>query len=187
MLDYLLSLDASAFEWINQVGAFQLGDWFFPTITDLHKTLGFKLTVFPGLLALLYYFHRKTWFSAFLFTISFTAISDMIGTYLFKKLVQRPRPFETLSEVIQRCPAGGFSFVSNHAMNTFTYCTFLGCLFPKMRWPLWGVALVTSYSRVYCGVHYPLDVICGGAMGIGLGFLAHALFSRYKESQWPKF
>lgn len=111
----------------------------------------------------------------------------MIGSQLIKKLVQRPRPFDSLPEAIQRCPAGGYSFVSNHAMNIFTICTFLALVFPRARWFLFVLALAVSYSRVYCGVHYPLDVMIGGILGVLVGSLAHYALSRYKEGPWPKF
>lgn len=185
-MDWLINLDISVFHVINRDWVSSFGDWFFPALTDLHKNPYFLFVLLPGLWAIFFFLRRPVWFLTYFTLIFATSTSDMIGSQVIKKLVQRPRPFDSI-EVIQRCPAGGFSFISNHAMNIFTICTFLGLTFPKAKWPLFALAALVSYSRVYCGVHYPLDVLIGGILGIGVGFLAHYALSRYKEGPWPKF
>ncbi len=187
MIDWLLGLDATLFLSVNRDWASSLTDIFFPFLTDLHKRPVFLAIALPGLMAIFYFYRRATCGLTFFFLIFATAFSDFFGSQFIKKLVQRPRPFDTIPETIQRCPAGGFSFISNHAMNIFTFCTFLALVFPKARWPLLVLAFLVAYSRVYCGVHYPLDVICGAMLGIGVGSLAHYGLSRYKERPWPKF
>jgi len=67
---------------------------------------------------------------------------------------------------------GNFGFVSAHAANAFALTVFLTKLSGEksiaILMTIW--ALLTAYSRIYVGVHFPLDVICGGIMGALLGW-----------------
>lgn len=98
------------------------------------------------------------------------ALGDTLGRFA-KHFWQRPRPFEAGIDAIQRSGAGGFSFPSNHAVNMFCTAFFLSSFFPKGRWVFISIAFLVAYSRVYNGVHYPLDVICGGMLGSFCGIL----------------
>ena len=78
--------------------------------------------------------------------------------------------------LIERC--AGYSFMSAHATNHFALAMFFSFCFQKQKWLLpamlfWAFAI--SFSQVYVGVHYPLDVIAGGCTGALFG----VAFSRY--------
>ncbi len=49
------------------------------------------------------------------------------------------------------------------------FCSFY---FKENRWIFYTLASLIAYSRVAVGVHYPLDVVCGGFLGIGFGYIA---------------
>jgi undecaprenyl-diphosphatase len=74
-----------------------------------------------------------------------------------------------------------YGFVSSHAANSFAIFAFTSLIF-KNRWftlliILW--ALLFSYSRIYAGMHYPLDIICGAVLGwlVGIGFYKILMFT----------
>jgi undecaprenyl-diphosphatase len=59
-----------------------------------------------------------------------------------------------------------FSFPSSHATNIFTGMIIFSFVYPKLRIGLLAVAALVAYSRVYVGVHYPLDIVAGTALGV---------------------
>lgn len=173
MLDFILSLDKSLFVLINSQWTAAWADQFFPFITDLHKTPFFKFILVPVILSLFIWRRGlKKGLIIFFFALLSVSISDGVGNWAFKKTVQRPRPANTQGlEVQVRAPFGGYSFVSNHSTNMFSFASFTGAIFPPAAVPLYGLATVIAYSRVYNGVHFPTDVICGGLLGILFGLL----------------
>ncbi len=173
MLDYLVSLDKSLFVLINSQWTAGWADHFFPFITDLHKTSFFKYFLVPFILALFVWRRGlKKGLLIFFFAVLSVSISDGFGNWALKKQVQRPRPAETQGLVVQvRAPFGGYSFVSNHSTNMFSFAAFTSTLFPPAALPLYTLATAVAYSRVYNGVHFPLDVICGGLLGMIFGLL----------------
>jgi len=58
------------------------------------------------------------------------------------------------------------SFPSGHAATSFACATVLAWAFPRLAVPLYLLAAAIAFSRVYVGVHYPLDVLAGAALGV---------------------
>ena len=124
-----------------------------------------------------------------LFIIIGITLADQISVHLFKNLFQRLRPchepaLEGLVHLVKGECGGMFGFVSSHATNSF-YVALLSLLFIRKRWftillVLW--ASVVGYSRIYLGVHYPGDVICGSILGalIGWGIYELYIYTDYK-------
>jgi membrane-associated phospholipid phosphatase len=117
------------------------------------------------------------------------SISDFTSSTLIKKQVGRIRPCNdpAMTSVIARVSCGsGYSFTSNHAANHFTVAVFLiGILGPLRRWikpVLLGWASLVALSQVYVGVHYPLDVIAGAFLGIGIGAGCAGIVKRWGGS-----
>ena len=117
--------------------------------------------------------------------ILLVVVSDQLTSSFMKPFFGRFRPCHDpeighLIRIITRC-GGEYGFVSSHAANSFSVSTFFVLLFGKtyrFAWWLLLWPLLFSYSRIYLGVHYPLDVLCGALVGIGLGYLGFILTRR---------
>ena len=171
-MDSIQSLDEGLLNLINSVWTHPWLDTFFPAITDLHKVLWFQILIIVLILSLFIYKFKKQAFFVFLCLALALSFSDLIGNRAFKKVFERPRPGDVPSNsVIVRSPYGGYSFVSNHTTNMFCLAKFSGDLIPQLRLPLYVAAVITGYSRVYNGVHYPTDVFAGGILGYFIGLI----------------
>lgn len=188
-MNEIIELDKQAFLYLNSLGT-NSWDWFWLAISErtywiplyflllylLYKTIGIKRTAL--VLAL---------------TLLMVLFTDQI-TNLFKDGFQRLRPcfheeFEGLMRGVGCARRGQFGFTSAHASNHFAIALLLGLILKhKYKWFLpvliiW--AALISYSRIYLGVHFPLDVICGGAMGLLFGFgifkLYNWILAKYPE------
>lgn len=107
---------------------------------------------------------------------------------ILKHTVQRLRPSNdpALSSLVHVFfnKGGLYGFVSAHAANTFAIATFTSLFFRNRRYTLFIFpwAMVISYSRIYLGVHYPGDVLCGAMIGVGVGVGIFKLLN-YAESR----
>jgi undecaprenyl-diphosphatase len=157
------SLDAAIFHWINQQGRNSFFDWFMPFITDLKN-----FSVVLGVLAVWVLWRERKAGVAFLVFIGLTlALTDQFSSALLKNWVGRIRPCHVLADVrmLTDCNTS-YSFPSSHAVNIFAAAFFLAQPLKRFSPLIFAIAAAVGYSRVYIGIHYPLDVI-GGA-GIGL-------------------
>jgi len=90
-----------------------------------------------------------------------------------KLIVKRPRPFKTYDFIRAKDKVGPFSFPSGHTTFAFAAATSLSLAYPK--WfvvaPAYLFAGLAAYSRMYLGVHFPLDVFGGLVIGVGSSIL----------------
>jgi len=146
-------------------------DAFFTLFTSM-------ITWIPLYLMILYLVFKKYnqhGFWILLFLIVSVVLSDQLSV-LVKDLVHRLRPSHEpilLGRLNLPTGEGGlYGFVSSHAANVFSFAFLMGLLTQNRRLfiVLLGWSFITIYSRVYVGVHYPLDVICGAIIGTLIGF-----------------
>ncbi|HZV13353.1 MAG TPA: phosphatase PAP2 family protein, partial [Candidatus Kapabacteria bacterium] len=93
-------------------------------------------------------------------------LTDQISAHFIKPFIDRLRPCHALPNVINLGGCGaGSSFPSTHATNLFGMAVVLTAFFPRGRFLYFMYALLVCYSRIHIGVHYPLDVVSGAALG----------------------
>ncbi len=116
-------------------------------------------------------------------------LADQLSSSVIKPIVMRWRPthdptFLQTIDTVHGYTGGRFSFVSSHAANTFSLFVFLSLLLRSrlMSIFLFVWALLSSYSRIYLGVHYPGDILCGALLGMTVGafvyFVYHIIYLR---------
>ena len=100
-------------------------------------------------------------------------ISDQISSGLIKEQVQRLRPshafeLKNMVHLVNGYSGGRFGFVSSHAANSFGFAFISSTLFRNRKYTslIFCWAVLVSYSRMYLGVHYPLDILGGALVGI---------------------
>lgn len=95
--------------------------------------------------------------------------ADGIATGL-KELIGRPRPYvdNPLPEPLLTTHLD-VSLPSGHAATSFAGATLLALAWPRWFLPLYLLALAIGLSRVYVGVHYPLDIVAGALVGVVVG------------------
>lgn len=181
IFSFILDIDYKLFNLINQSSATALQDQFFPFITDLHQNIYFKWSVLLFVAVLFLRKFQRLGLTLFLLLFLAVGFSDFMGAKV-KNHYLRLRPFEN-SEItaVQKSPAGNKSFYSNHASNMFTFATYTSAFFPAAAVPLYTVASIVGYSRIYNGVHYPTDVFAGAFMGILWGLLFSSLAKRMQR------
>ena len=105
------------------------------------------------------------------------------GANFFKDSFQRLRPCyndslkDSLRLVKENC-GGKYGFFSAHASNSFSLAIFFGLLFKnKIRYIILltlAYASLISFSRIYLGVHFPIDIIIGSSFGLCVGFIMYS-------------
>lgn len=150
---------------IQKVLSTKFLDYFFLTMTDLHLQRGFQIFIIAPLIFYWIWKDRKKGVSRLFGLITTLAIVDFFCGQVIKKCFARPRPFVEVSEIIQKSPASGFSFVSNHSANIVCLAFFMSNFFPQWRKFWWALAILVGFSRIYNGVHYLTDVMVGALIG----------------------
>jgi undecaprenyl-diphosphatase len=112
--------------------------------------------------------------------------ADLV-TMGFKEVFGRPRPFEDLpaADPLLRATVGE-SLPSGHASTSFAGALVLAYLVRRAIPALFALAALIAFSRVYVGVHYPLDVVAGAVVGLAVALAAIALLrARRRTSEDP--
>lgn len=186
MIDTLLSLDTQLFVFLNGLGSSSFDSlWLFIT-----KQTNWT----PLFILLLYFIYSKLCKKQLLYVLFFMAVlilfSDQV-TNLFKYTFQRLRPcsnpeINTIIRVVKS--SSTYSFFSGHAANSMATSVFIYNVlkpFYKHMYILFLWPLIFAYSRIYLGLHYPLDIVCGYLFGIGTGILFFKIYKFAQQKYFP--
>src|SRR6201993_1716763 len=195
-------MDKTLLLFINREWTNPFLDWLMATFTSFDVWMPILLAV---VLLLLWRgnFQARSFVVVTLLTIGFT---DGVFTQSMKKLVDRPRPSQALAGVREvslekatpailgvwrpvqvslsnppRGPVIGRSFPSGHAMNNTVIATLAILFFGRLGALYIIPAAIVSYSRIYCGSHWPSDVFVSIILAIGFSLIAASILNMVYE------
>lgn len=183
-LPFFMLLD-KADKWLMEVLNFNGGsvlDSFFYYISS-------KMAWIPiGIIFLFALLSSKKYRSNTLFIVIAIAltvtIADQVSSSIIKPTIERLRPshcdeISSVLHFVNNYRSSRFGFCSSHAANATGVFVFISLLIRKkvVIYPLLAWTLLVCYSRIYLGVHYPGDIICGGLVGVGAGTFVFRLYT----------
>ncbi|MFR8548507.1 MAG: phosphatase PAP2 family protein [Lachnospiraceae bacterium] len=168
-MEGLVALEGSVLLWIQDC---LRADWLSPFVVTYTKlgNLGF-IWILLSLTLLCFRKTRRAGVAGLLGLMFSLILNNMI----LKNLFARTRPYEVIDGLILMTgKASDFSFPSGHAGSSFAaataiVCSLKGC---RWRWIVLAMAVLMAFSRLYIGIHYPSDVICGALTGALCGAAA---------------
>ena len=153
-------------------------------------------TWIPLFACLLYAVVRNNTWRSSLLIIVMTALLVLICNYFSsgfcKPFFHRLRPSQEpelakVIDLVNGYRSGLYGFISSHASNTFGISVFFSFLFSnkKVSPLLLLYACLASYSRIYLGVHYPLDILMGALWGVSCGVAFYFLYRWLNRRLYP--
>tara|TARA_B100000767_G_scaffold275693_1_gene314387 strand:+ start:4214 stop:4801 length:588 start_codon:yes stop_codon:yes gene_type:complete len=189
MFNQLLDWDTSLFIFLNGLGT--------PYFDSLWMLITHKASNFIVYLFFSFYFFRLKGLKPTLFLLLSVGLlilfTDQI-TNIFKNGFERLRPchnpeFQDVMRIVKKGCGGLYGYFSGHASNSFALATFFSCIFsirfPKVKYILFLIASLVAYSRIYIGVHYPLDILSGILFGFLWALYFYKLCSKLYARIFP--
>lgn len=173
MLQYILELDGTALLFIQE---YVRMEWLNPIVL-FFTSLGNAGAVWIVLAAALLI--QKKYQKAGLAMAISLLLGFLVTNLLLKNWVCRPRPYTAIPQLVPLVTAGDWSFPSGHSTSSMAAGTVMFCQMPRhIGAPALALAILICLSRLYVGVHYPTDVLCGGLIGIAAALCATRLQKR---------
>ena len=180
MLDKLLTWDRETFIYLNSLGI-EKYDHFWSIATNITTWIPlYILFVF-----LIVYQRPKKENLKKIGTVILLLLFVLLLTGLTKEFIGRLRPsnnteINTLIRIIKS--SEGFSFFSGHSSFAFALTTIV-VLFAKDKfkwiWVFYIWAILLALSRIYVGVHYPIDIITGAFVGLFSAYFFYGLHLKF--------
>lgn len=180
MLEKTIQLDKQILVYLNGLGS--------PTFDPLWLIITKQVYWAPLFLLIFYLLQKKLGWKNFGYYILFTALLILVcdqTANLFKNYFQRLRPCndEEIKSIIRIVKTSkSYSFFSGHSVNSMatTVLTFnILKRYYKHAYLLFLFPLVFAYSRIYLGLHFPIDILTGYTFGAIFGCIAYKLYQKY--------
>ena len=163
MIEKLIELDKQLMVFLNKT----ISNPFFDIIMPIITNQNFLVIIGLILIGYLGYYGGKKGKITIVILLIAVGMSDAICTQIIKPWAGRIRPshefFEYINLLVSK--GGKWSFPSNHAANSFVFATILSYFYEKYKILLFSIASIIAFSRVYVGVHYPMDIFFGSIIG----------------------
>ena len=159
----LMEIEESIFYFFHDTCRHATLDYLMPILTELAS----GKFLFVVALCMLLFRRKRVKISAILLMAGMTLSYNVVK--VLKHLIARPRPPVALPEVEALLRTGGFALPSGHASMAFMAAAILTSCFGKW-YIFYTFATIVAISRVYCGVHFPLDVVAGAFLGTFIGY-----------------
>lgn len=124
--------------------------------------------------------YKKKWRESLLILLAIVllvTLCDQFSSHVCKPFFMRFRPthhpdFMNEVDIVLNYRGGKFGFISGHATNSFGFAIFLSYLFKNkiLSYSIFLWAILTSYSRIYLGVHFITDILFGMVAGLTIGY-----------------
>ena len=170
MLEKILKLDRDLFLIINN----NLESWFNDFFLGGLTITGNLLILLPLALAYLYIVDKNNFKKNSIILILAVILGGLI-VKIIKEFVGRPRPLKEMEPLLTAGKVHIHNILGAHRENSFpsghtqaAFCTATApiCIYRKHALYLILIAFLMGLSRIYVGVHFPLDVVCGAILGI---------------------
>ncbi len=182
IIQFLISLDQSVFKAINSLaGKSSVLNWLARVGADDH-IIPVVLTLLVFLVILLARDRqaREVAFTCFLCTV-IAFVMSMVILFILNGAFFRPRPYTSMSNVhLLFYHNTDSSFPSNAATMAFVMAISVFMYYRKVGSVMLALAVYVGLARVFCGVHYPLDIVSGAMLGLGSAFLTRAAEPLYR-------
>ena len=118
------------------------------------------------------------------YVLMMASMSTFAIVELMKTIIERPRPYQVFANIVSRDgQVPGYGFPSGHAaMATLLTVLLWGIIPRRLQWLLPLIASLVCLSRIYLGVHSPLDIIGGVCVGLIIGFCLKMPWLKIKSS-----
>ncbi|WP_395062678.1 phosphatase PAP2 family protein [Flavobacterium sp.] len=180
MLDKIIALDKQLLVFLNGLGS--------PTFDGLWLIITKQAYWTPLFLLIFYLVIKKIGWKNFFIAIGFIALLILLcdqSANLFKNHFQRLRPCNDpqIKDIIRVVKGSdSFSFYSGHATNSMATTVFIFLIirkYYKYVVLLFLFPLIFAYSRIYLGLHFPIDILTGYAFGALYGSLFYKVYQKY--------